>query len=113
MFVAQGVRQFEIWTGKPAPIADMAFAVTTALGRRLAAAGPHNGHGAPTTEVKAEETVDARPKVASGKNGGAAHKKAAPQPAAKKTVRTKPAAKSASHAAAKHSSAKPTKTVRR
>ena len=24
MFVQQGARQFEIWTGKPAPIAEMA-----------------------------------------------------------------------------------------
>ena len=38
MFVQQGARQFEIWTGKPAPIAEMAFVVTKALERM--GAGP-------------------------------------------------------------------------
>jgi len=33
MFVQQGARQFEIWTGKPAPIAEMAFVVSKALER--------------------------------------------------------------------------------
>ena len=34
MFVQQGARQFEIWTGKPAPIAEMAYVVTKELERR-------------------------------------------------------------------------------
>jgi 3-dehydroquinate dehydratase/shikimate dehydrogenase len=34
MFVQQGARQFEIWTGKPAPLAEMAYVVTKALERR-------------------------------------------------------------------------------
>ena len=34
MFVQQGARQFEIWTGKPAPIAEMGYVVTKALERR-------------------------------------------------------------------------------
>ncbi|HUI83895.1 MAG TPA: shikimate dehydrogenase [Candidatus Binatia bacterium] len=34
MFVQQGARQFEIWTGKPAPIAEMSYVVTKALERR-------------------------------------------------------------------------------
>jgi 3-dehydroquinate dehydratase/shikimate dehydrogenase len=33
MFVQQGARQFEIWSGKPAPIAEMSFVVTKALER--------------------------------------------------------------------------------
>src|SRR5262249_47817630 len=33
MFVHQGARQFEIWTGKPAPIADMRSAVLSAQQR--------------------------------------------------------------------------------
>ena len=37
MFVQQGARQFEIWSGKPAPIAEMSFVVTKAL-ERLGAA---------------------------------------------------------------------------
>ena len=32
MFVHQGARQFEIWTGKPAPVEDMHRAVLHALG---------------------------------------------------------------------------------
>jgi 3-dehydroquinate dehydratase/shikimate dehydrogenase len=34
MFVQQGARQFEIWTGKPAPEADMQRVVELALGKR-------------------------------------------------------------------------------
>ncbi len=36
MFVQQAARQFEIWTGKPAPAADMLRAVTVALQERAA-----------------------------------------------------------------------------
>jgi 3-dehydroquinate dehydratase/shikimate dehydrogenase len=38
MFVQQGARQFEIWTGKPSPIAEMGYVVTKALERRAAEA---------------------------------------------------------------------------
>jgi 3-dehydroquinate dehydratase/shikimate dehydrogenase len=38
MFVQQAARQFEIWTGKPAPAGDMLRAVTIALQDRAAAA---------------------------------------------------------------------------
>jgi 3-dehydroquinate dehydratase/shikimate dehydrogenase len=38
MFVHQGARQFEIWTGKPAPTEDMHRVVVTALANRAAAA---------------------------------------------------------------------------
>jgi 3-dehydroquinate dehydratase/shikimate dehydrogenase len=34
MFVQQGARQFEIWTGKPAPEAEMARVVELELRRR-------------------------------------------------------------------------------
>jgi len=34
MFVQQAARQFEIWTGKPAPVGDMLRAVTVALQER-------------------------------------------------------------------------------
>ncbi|MGB8010246.1 MAG: shikimate dehydrogenase [Terriglobales bacterium] len=37
MFVQQAARQFEIWTGKPAPAGDMLRAVTAALQERVAA----------------------------------------------------------------------------
>ena len=37
MFVHQAARQFEIWTGKPAPADDMLRAVTIALQERASA----------------------------------------------------------------------------
>jgi len=40
MFVQQAARQFEIWTGKPAPAGDMLRAVTIALQERAAANKP-------------------------------------------------------------------------
>ena len=40
MFVQQAARQFEIWTGKPAPAGDMLRAVTIALQERTAAPKP-------------------------------------------------------------------------
>jgi len=39
MFVQQGARQFEIWTGKPAPADDMYRVVETALQARAANGG--------------------------------------------------------------------------
>jgi 3-dehydroquinate dehydratase / shikimate dehydrogenase len=36
MFVQQGARQFEIWSGKPAPLAEMAYVVSKALERQAA-----------------------------------------------------------------------------
>jgi 3-dehydroquinate dehydratase/shikimate dehydrogenase len=41
MFVYQGARQFEIWTGKPAPLAEMQHEVQTALAAR-ARSGDNN-----------------------------------------------------------------------
>ncbi len=69
MFVQQGARQFEIWTGKPAPIAEMAYVVTKALERRAS-----------------EEAVEELP---------APTKKSAAKPAAKPKSPAKPAKKSA------------------
>jgi 3-dehydroquinate dehydratase/shikimate dehydrogenase len=45
MFVHQGARQFEIWSGKPAPVAEMQHVVLTALEQRAqeAAAAGKNG----------------------------------------------------------------------
>jgi 3-dehydroquinate dehydratase/shikimate dehydrogenase len=46
MFVQQGARQFEIWTGKPAPLAEMQRVVDYALAQRAAAkAEEHKGGG--------------------------------------------------------------------
>ena len=42
MFVQQAARQFEIWTGKPAPADEMLRAVTVALQERATARNPEN-----------------------------------------------------------------------
>jgi 3-dehydroquinate dehydratase/shikimate dehydrogenase len=43
MFVQQGARQFEIWTGKPAPLMEMQRVVDFALAQRAAAHAAENG----------------------------------------------------------------------
>jgi 3-dehydroquinate dehydratase / shikimate dehydrogenase len=91
MFVQQGARQFEIWTGKPAPVAEMAFVVSRAL-ERMGSNGSQQEE-APTpapnpsrTEPKAEvKTSPTKPVPPAGK------KKA-------KTVAHSPAKKAAKRA---------------
>jgi len=72
MLVQQGARQFEIWTGKPAPVAEMAFVVSKAL-ERMGSNGSQQEE-APTpapnpsrTESKAEvKTSPTKPVPAAG-----------------------------------------------
>ena len=45
MFVQQGARQFEIWSGKPAPIMEMQRVVDFALAQRAAAKNAENNGG--------------------------------------------------------------------
>ena len=56
MFVQQGARQFEIWTGKPAPVAEMAYVVTKAL-ERQAASEASEEQQAPAKKAAAKKTV--------------------------------------------------------
>ena len=42
MFVQQAARQFEIWTGKPAPLDEMLFVVNRAIEERAAARNAPN-----------------------------------------------------------------------
>ncbi len=44
MFVHQGARQFEIWTGKPAPVEEMRRVVMTELEQQAAAKASNNHH---------------------------------------------------------------------
>ena len=81
MFVQQGARQFEIWTGKPAPIAEMAYVVTKALERRAA-------------EEAEDEPNPAAKKAASNGSAKAPAKKSEP-PVKKAAAPPKKAAKSA------------------
>src|SRR5271166_3254119 len=64
MFVQQGARQFEIWSGKPAPIAEMSFVVTKAL-ERLGAGAVEEEPPAPKphTEEKPAPKPPAKPVV--------------------------------------------------
>ena len=80
MFVQQGARQFEIWAGKPAPVADMAFVVSKALERIAAQSGEEDSsdsNGAPRPSSKPEPEPKAR------KAAAPAGKKKAKAPAAK------------------------------
>jgi 3-dehydroquinate dehydratase/shikimate dehydrogenase len=73
MFVQQGARQFEIWTGKPAPVAEMAFVVSKALERMgsngsLQEEAPTPAPNPSRTEPKAEvKTSPTKPVPPAGK----------------------------------------------
>jgi 3-dehydroquinate dehydratase/shikimate dehydrogenase len=54
MFVHQGARQFEIWTGKPAPVAEMQHVVVTELQNRAASAAAVRQNGAPVKKAAAK-----------------------------------------------------------
>ena len=87
MFVQQGARQFEIWTGKPAPVADMAFVVSKALERLAAQSGeeepPSGSNGASRPNAKLEP----EPEPVVRKAAPAAGKKKAKVPVAKPAKR--------------------------
>ena len=88
MFVQQGARQFEIWTGKPAPIAEMTFVVTKALERMEPAPAEEEVPPAKPQNHSAEKPAPKPPakapaKTASKKPAKAAAKKPAPEPATK------------------------------
>jgi 3-dehydroquinate dehydratase / shikimate dehydrogenase len=84
MFVQQGARQFEIWTGKPAPIAEMAFVVSKAL-ERIASESPEED--APAPSAPARNSAKPTKEAPAAKAGGAAGKKKA------KVATAKPAKK--------------------
>ena len=90
MFVQQGARQFEIWTGKPAPVAEMAFVVTKALDRLAAANGkepsPPPQEAAEADESGATRIASQKPTVAGKKKAKAATHKPAKK-AVRKTVK--------------------------
>lgn len=83
MFVQQGARQFEIWSGKPAPIAEMSFVVTKAL-ERLGAGAVEEEPLAPKTQPHAEEKPDSKP---SAKPSVKAASKKAARPASRKPAK--------------------------
>jgi 3-dehydroquinate dehydratase/shikimate dehydrogenase len=52
MFVQQGARQFEIWTGKPAPEEEMLRVVIHALRQAAEASAAEAGQPAAKTKAK-------------------------------------------------------------
>lgn len=90
MFVTQGARQFEIWTGKPAPVDEMRHVVETALVARRGPAPPE--YVKPVKPAKpAVEPPPAPAKVAAKEPAKAA--KPAPAKAAAKPAPAKAPAK--------------------
>ncbi|HEX8924310.1 MAG TPA: shikimate dehydrogenase [Terriglobales bacterium] len=131
MFVHQAARQFEIWTGKPAPVEGMRQVVMRKLGIQAAAeAAAHPATPEPeqpaVTEAPAPEVETAKvvqkAKAAVPTNGNGTHAKAAPAKATKKAVVSVKAAKPAKKAAgrdgsktkpaAKKSASKPAKPLK-
>jgi 3-dehydroquinate dehydratase/shikimate dehydrogenase len=88
MFVQQGARQFEIWTGKPAPIAEMSFVVSKAL-ERLAAesGGNHEEPTAPPPPPRATSKPAPAPTPRRAKPSGKKKAKVAEGKPAKKAAR--------------------------
>jgi 3-dehydroquinate dehydratase/shikimate dehydrogenase len=79
MFVQQGARQFEIWSGKPAPIEEMRGVVMKALGES----------NSTSTAATAPAVSEPKPApVVHSNNGAGSHKPVVP---AKKTAAKKPA----------------------
>jgi 3-dehydroquinate dehydratase/shikimate dehydrogenase len=116
MFVQQGARQFEIWTGKPAPEEEMLRVVLHSLRQAAEAAGELPPP--PVTKVEARpkeaEVVEAAPPAkAVAPKPAAAPAKAAPAKSAPAKPAVKVAAKPAPKAVAKTVSKKaPAKAVK-
>ena len=98
MFVQQGARQFEIWTGKPAPEEEMLRVVLHAL--RLGMDGPSDSARPESTTAGAvaqpaprrtESPADSEPAAAKSHTQGKSRETAAPVPVPAE-ARTKPAA---------------------
>lgn len=91
MFVQQGARQFEIWTGKPAPVAEMGYVVSKALERSQAEqpAEETPSNGIPHKAAPVKKAVEKPEKAEKPEKKPAPVKaKAAPaKSAAKKAVR--------------------------
>jgi 3-dehydroquinate dehydratase/shikimate dehydrogenase len=119
MFVQQGARQFEIWTGKPAPEEEMLRVVLHSLRQAAEAAGEAPAPPLTVTKVasaKSAEPVEAEepaPKPAAAPvKGAAAPAKAAPKVAAKvPEVVAKAIAKKAPVAPMKAAAKAPAKVV--
>jgi 3-dehydroquinate dehydratase/shikimate dehydrogenase len=126
MFVQQGARQFEIWTGKPAPEEEMLRVVLHSLRQAAEAAGEAPAPPLSVTKVEArpkeaeaeapvaaKAAAPAKPAAAPAK---AVAKPAAPKPAVKEAVAKvapKPAVKAVPKPAVKAAVKAPAKVVKK
>ncbi len=112
MFVHQGARQFEIWTGRPAPEEEMLRTVLHALRQRQSASGSGIGPQPTTPDAEAQGSVASLPASATTDPVPAASTPAAPTPQAAPRAKptpsaTKPTAVSGITSAAKRSASAP------
>lgn len=122
MFVQQGARQFEIWTGKPAPEEEMLRVVVHALRQGSDSAEGHIAPTLKTTVVHASEApepvaqktepvaVEAPKKIVAAK-APSKPEAAKPEPARAVAAKPAPAVKAAAKAPAKPAVKTVTKTV--
>jgi 3-dehydroquinate dehydratase/shikimate dehydrogenase len=91
MFVQQGARQFEIWTGKPAPEEEMLRVVIHALRQQAEATAAEAATSpAPKATPKPSTPKPSAPKPATKSPAKAAPKPAPRKPAPKPTAKPKP-----------------------
>ncbi len=116
MFVQQGARQFEIFTGKPAPEEEMFRVVLHALRQNAehAAAEPETPAEKPAKAAPAKSTAAPAPAKAASKPAAKPSSNGTSKPPAKSAAKpatksAKPAAKPAKKAAAKPAAKKPAK----
>jgi len=97
MFVQQGARQFEIWTGKPAPEEEMLRVVLHMLRQNAEPSAPANPVAATSSVVSNQAAAAERPKSEPKSEAKAPAKQSPPAPARKaapaKPVRSKPVVK--------------------
>ena len=109
MFVHQGARQFEIWTGKPAPEEEMFRVVLHALRQQAESDAAETAESKPEAKARPAAQPEVKAKTAA-KPAPKAKPEATAKPAAKPTAKTKaqaktkPAAKGKAKPAAKKSS---------
>jgi 3-dehydroquinate dehydratase/shikimate dehydrogenase len=114
MFVQQGARQFEIWTGKPAPEEEMLRVVIHALRQQAEAAAtettsePKPATPKPTPPKPTAKAAPPKPAAKAAVSKSAIRKAAAAKPAAKSAA-SKPTPKSKPKPTPKHAAKKPAK----
>jgi 3-dehydroquinate dehydratase/shikimate dehydrogenase len=105
MFVHQGARQFEIWTGKPAPEEEMFRVVLHALRQQAEAAAAEAAEAKPKLESKAKPAANPKPVAKDSVKPSTK-----PKPKAKPKSVAKPKPLSKPKPAAKPAAKKPSKT---